>query len=223
MSHSISQKEIRTKNWTCKNILDWVRNVQCMLWPIQRYGTIRFIKIYHIILPCRKMRISLHERTRRATSMVRRGNLFLFLSPSFPSEEGGWKSNMQMLLPSRNMEKEHKKWKFDFRREEKYRYASQATLQMSSNEFRIFPYYSYNGIATTGLSNLFINQKVSQPEWGTRRNWNCCRSIHMLNLGQHPITKISIPSMPTFKQYMLAIQLQSLFTLCIPLTSNSKI
>ena len=30
--------------------------------------------------PCWKMGISLHERTRRATSMVRRGNLLLFLS-----------------------------------------------------------------------------------------------------------------------------------------------
>ena len=33
-----------------------------------------------------------------------------------------------MLLPSKNMEKEHANWKFDFRREEKYRYANQATL-----------------------------------------------------------------------------------------------
>jgi len=47
---------------------------------------------------------------------------------------------MQMLLPSRNMEKEHAKWKFNFKREEKYCYASQAALQMSSNEFRIIPF-----------------------------------------------------------------------------------
>ena len=112
--------------------------------------------------------------------------------------------------PSRNMENEHAKWKFEFRREEKYCYASQATLQMNSNEFRIIPWYSYNNnITTTGPSNLFISQKVSQTDGGTRRNWNCCRMIHMLNLGQHPITKIPIPSMPTFKQYLTAIQLQS--------------
>ena len=41
------------------------------------------IRIHHIILPCRKIRISLCERTRRTTSMVRRGNLFLFLFLSF--------------------------------------------------------------------------------------------------------------------------------------------
>ena len=94
---------------------------------------------------------------------------------------------------------------------------------MSSNEFRISPGYSYNSKANTGLSNLFINQKVSQPDGGTRRNWNCCRRIHMLNLRQHLITKIPIPSMPTLKLYLMAIQLQSPLTLCILLTSNPRI
>ena len=47
---------------------------------------------------------------------------------SSPSEDGVWKSNMQMLSPSRNMEKEYARWKFDFREEEKYQYAGKATL-----------------------------------------------------------------------------------------------
>ena len=76
---------------------------------------------------------------------------------------------------------------------------------MSSNEFRIIPFYSYNDIAITGPSNLFIIQKINQPNEGTRRNWNCWWRILMLNLGQYPITKIPIPSMPTFKQYLTTI------------------
>ena len=59
------------------------RNIWYMLWPSQRYGTIRSIRIHHIILSCQKMRISLCERTRRTTSMVRGGNLFLSLFLSF--------------------------------------------------------------------------------------------------------------------------------------------
>ena len=55
------------------------------------------------------------------------------------------------------MEKEFARWKFDFRREEKYRYANQATLQMSLNEVRIIPFYSCNDIAITGSSNLLIS------------------------------------------------------------------
>ena len=70
-----SIQEIRTKNWTFIR----PRNIWHMLWPSQRHGTIRSIKIHHIILPCWKMRISLCERTRRTTNMVRIGNLFLFL------------------------------------------------------------------------------------------------------------------------------------------------
>ena len=113
------------------------------------------------------------------------------LSPSSsPSEDEGWKSNMQILLLSRNMEKEFARWRFDFKREEKYRSANQATLQMKSNEFRIIPFYSCNDIAITGSSNLLISQKVSQSDSGTRRNWNFCRRILMSNLGQHPIAHI---------------------------------
>ena len=96
--------------------------------------------------------------------------------------------------------------KFDFRSEEKYRSANQATLQMKSNEFIIIPFYPCNNIAVTGLSNLFISQKVSQPNGVTRRSWNSGRRILMFNLGQYPITKILIPSMPTLKQHLAAIQ-----------------
>ena len=96
---------------------------------------------------------------------------------------------------------------FDFKREEKYRSANQATLQMKSDEFRVIPFYSCNHIAITGLSNFFISQKVSQPDSVTRRSWKCGRRIHMFNLGQDPITKILVLSMPTFKQYLAAIQL----------------
>ena len=39
---------------------------------------------------------------------------------SSPLKDEVQKSNMQMLSPSRNMEKEYARWKFDFRREEKY-------------------------------------------------------------------------------------------------------
>ena len=67
--------------------------------------------------------------------------------------------------------------KFDFRREEKYRFANQATLQMKSNEFRIIPFYSCNNIIVTSLRNLFISQKVSQPDSVTRKSWNYGRSV----------------------------------------------
>ena len=77
---------------------------------------------------------------------------------------------------------------------------------MKSDEFRIIPFYSYNDIAITSPSNLFISQKVSQPNNVTRRSWNCGRRILMFKLGQHPITKIPIPSMPTLKQNLVAIQ-----------------
>ena len=51
------------------------------------------------------------------------------ISPSSsPSQDGGWKSNMQILLPGRNMEKEYAKWRSDFKREEKYCFANQTTL-----------------------------------------------------------------------------------------------
>ena len=60
--------------------------------------------------------------------------------------------------------------KLDFRREEKYRSANQATLQMKLDEFRIIVFYSYNNIAVTGLSNLFISKKVSQLNSVTRRS-----------------------------------------------------
>ena len=50
---------------------------------------------------------------------------------SSPLEDRAWKSNMQMFSPSTNMENEYARWKFDFRREEQFWYASQATLQMS--------------------------------------------------------------------------------------------
>ena len=144
-------------------------------------------------------------------------------SSSSPLEDEGWKSNMQILLLSRNMEKEFARWRFNFRREKKYHSANQATLQMKSNEFRIIPFYSYNDIAITSPSNLLISQKVNQPNNGIRRNWNCCRRILMFNLGQHSITKIPIPFMPTFKQYPMAIWCQSPLTLYILLTSSPRI
>ena len=65
---------------------------------------------------------------------------------------------------------------------------------MKSDEFRIIPFYSCNNIAVTSLINLFISQKVSQSDNVTRWSWNCGRRILMFNLGQHPITKIPIPS-----------------------------
>ena len=77
---------------------------------------------------------------------------------------------------------------------------------MKSNEFRIIPFYSYNNIVVTGPSNLFISQKINQPNSVTRRSWNCGRRILMFNLGQHPITKIPISFMPTLKQHLVAIQ-----------------
>ena len=133
---------------------------------------------------------------------------------------------MQILSPSKNMEKENTRWKFDFRREGKYRChknANQTTLQLSLNKFKISPWYSWNNIANMSSSNLFISQKTNQLDGGTRRHQNCCRRIHMLNLRQHPITKIPVPAMPIFKQYLTAIQLQSLLTLIILLTSNPRI
>ena len=104
------------------------------------------------------------------------------------------------------MEKKFVEQKFDLRREEKYCFANQATLQMILDKFRIISFHSYNTIAITSSSNLFISQKVSQMNSVTRRSWNCGRRIHMFNLGQHPITKIPVLSMPTFKQYLAAIQ-----------------
>ena len=58
-------------------------------------------------------------------------------SPSSPLEVGRWKSNMQILLPSKNMENEFIEQKFNLRKEEKYHFANQATLQMISDKFRI--------------------------------------------------------------------------------------
>ena len=113
---------------------------------------------------------------------------------------------MQILLPSRNMEKEFAELKFDLRKEGKYRSANQATLQMILDKFKIISFYSYNNVPITGPSNLFISQKVSQLNSATRMSQNCGRRIHMFNLGQHLITKIPILSMPTFKQYLVAIQ-----------------
>jgi len=93
---------------------------------------------------------------------------------------------MQVSLPSRNMKRNFQDKKFDFRREEKYRFANQATLQMKSDEFRIIPFYSCNNIVVTGLSNLFISQKVSQLDSVTRRSWNCGRSVRfwVCNIGK---------------------------------------
>ena len=108
-------------------------------------------------------------------------------------------------------------------RKEKYRYADQATLQISSNKFRISPCYSWNHKANMGMSNLFISQKVSRPNRAIRKNLNCCRRIHILNLRQHPITKIPIRSMHTLKQYLTTIQLQSPLTLHILLIPNPRI
>ena len=110
------------------------------------------------------------------------------------------------MLPSKNMKRNLQDQKLDFRREEKYRSANQATLQMKLDEFRIIVFYSYNNIAVTSPSNLFISKKVSQLNSVTRRSWNCGKRILMSNLGQHPITKIPIPSMPTLKQHLAAIQ-----------------
>ena len=93
---------------------------------------------------------------------------------------------------------------FDLSREGKYRFANQIALQMIPNKFRIISFYSYNNIAIMGPSNLFISQKVSQPNSVTRMSWNCGKRIHMFNLGQHPINKIPILSMLTFKQYLAA-------------------
>ena len=56
--------------------------------------------------------------------------------PSSLLEDGGWKSNMQILLPRRNMKEEWVEQKFDFRREEKYCSANQAALQMVLNKFK---------------------------------------------------------------------------------------
>jgi len=95
--------------------------------------------------------------------------------------------------------------KFDLRREEKYHSANQATLQMILEKFRIISFCTCNNIAITGLSNLFISKNVSQTNSATKR-WNCGRRIHMFNLGKHPITKIPVLSLPTFKQYLAAIQ-----------------
>jgi len=81
------------------------------------------------------------------------------------------------------MEKEFAEKKFDLRREEKYCSTNQATLQMIPDKVRIISFYSCNNIAITGPSNLFVNQKVSQPNSVTRRSWNCGRRIHMFNLG----------------------------------------
>ena len=77
---------------------------------------------------------------------------------------------------------------------------------MKSEEFKIIPFYSYNNIVVTSLSNLFIDQKVSESNSVTRRSWNCGRRILMFNLGQHSVTKIPIPSMLTLKQHLAAIQ-----------------
>ena len=87
-----------------------------------------------------------------------------------PSEDEGWKSNMQILVLSRNMEKEFVEQKFDFIREEKIPFFQPRNL---ANEFRIISFYSYNNIAITDPSNLFISQKISQPNNVTRRSWNC--------------------------------------------------
>ena len=95
---------------------------------------------------------------------------------------------------------------FDLSREGKYHFAKQAALQMISDKFRIISLCSYNNIAITGPSNLFISQKVSQKNSVTRMSQNSGKRIHMFNLRQHPITKIPVLSMPTFKQYLAAIQ-----------------
>ena len=56
------------------------RDIWSMFWPVWSHGGVRPIRIHHCILPSRKVRISLHERTRKATSMARMGVLFsLFL------------------------------------------------------------------------------------------------------------------------------------------------
>ena len=45
----------------------------------------------------------------------------------------------------------------------------------------------------------------------------------MLNLSQHSITKVPIPPMATLKQYLMAIQLLSPFTLSMLLTFKPRI
>ena len=126
---------------------------------------------------------------------------------SSPSEGGAWKSNTHALSLCKNMENKYTKWEFDFKRGKKYCYSDQATLQIISNQFRISPCYSWNNVARTSLSNLFISQNVNQLNEGLRRKWNCWRRIQMLNLRQHPNTKIPVFPMTTLKQDLATIQL----------------
>ena len=55
------------------------------------------------------------------------------------------------------MEKEITEQKFDLKREEKYRFANQATLQMIPDKVRIISFYFCNNIVIMGPSNLFIS------------------------------------------------------------------
>ena len=94
MNHSISQEEVRTENKNSRTHWIGPRNIQHMLWSIQRHGIVRSIRIHHIILPCRKMRISLRKGTRRTTSMMRRRDFFLFISLFLPYRR--WRLKIQL-------------------------------------------------------------------------------------------------------------------------------
>ena len=82
---------------------------------------------------------------------------------------------------------------------------------------------SRNNMADSSTSNFFISQKVCQSDGRTRMSSNCLRRVHMLNLGQYPVTKILISPMATLKKHMTTIQFLSPRTLCMLLTSKPKI
>ena len=136
---------------------------------------------HHIAMP--KMGISPHEGTRKATSMVRRGNLFLFLSPFLSFIR--WRLKIQHA---------------NFVAKQKYgkRICKMKIWLQKGREVPL--------CQPRNLANEF--------EWIQNNPFP---------LLQHLITKIPIPSMPTFKQYLMAIQLQSPLKLYIPLTSSTRI
>ena len=58
----------------------WVipRDIWGILWLVWIHKAVWPIRVYYFILPCSKMRICFHERTRKAVSMARRRTLLLF-------------------------------------------------------------------------------------------------------------------------------------------------
>ena len=113
----------------------------------------------------------------------------IFSSSSSFSEDEPWKSNLQISSQGQNMEDEHTRWKIDFRREGKYRgnrNASQTSLQLSLNKFKLTSWYPWNNMANLSSSNLFISQQISQPNEGTRRN----RAHTQTTLGDHSVPKL---------------------------------